>query len=72
MSRTVLTAYAESCAGPGWANQPIWVIEIDEAGNLYKECIQPDKQTHDMVALYATSQAAHLAMTRAVREREKK
>lgn len=67
MKRQIITAFAESAAGPGWANSPIWVIEQDEAGVLHKECIQPSKQNHEMATLYAVSQAAHLAMLRAVR-----
>ena len=63
---TVLTAYAEGASGPGWANQPIWVIVRDGNGALRQECIQPERQTAEMLTLYRISQSAHLAMTAAV------
>src|SRR5438552_91090 len=43
----IVTAYAESAAGPGWANSPIWVIVRRRDGNLRMECLQPDEQTRD-------------------------
>jgi len=63
----IVTAYAESAAGPGWANQPIWVIVRGRDGALREECIQPDEQTDWMYALYAVSAAAHGSMVKAVR-----
>jgi len=64
----VITAYAESAAGPGWANTPIWVILKSREGLVHIECLQPDMQTRDMHILYDISQPAHLAMSNAVRD----
>ena len=62
----VLTAFAQSAAGPGWANQPIRIIIRERDGGLREEWLQPDEQTAEELTLYAVSQAAHGAMTRAV------
>jgi hypothetical protein len=64
---TVLTAYAETAAGPGWGNSPVWLIVRSSLdGKIRQECLQPDEQSRDMYALYGVSQAAHVAMTKAV------
>lgn len=63
----VVTAWAESANGPGWANQPIWYLVEDDLGKRTVECLQPQEQTSEMRTLYAFSQVAHLAMTKAVR-----
>jgi hypothetical protein len=63
---TIITAYAEPAAGPGWANQPIWVILRDGNGKITEECIQPEDQTIDMAILYTVCAAAHRAMSVAV------
>lgn len=67
MNEHIVTAYAESADGPGWANAPIWVIIRQEDGTLCWECIQPKDQTAEMVILYKVSQAAHQSMVAAVR-----
>jgi len=59
-------AYAESSAGPGWANSPIWVVIQGRDGAMRLEAIQPEFQTDKMQALYSVSQSAHIAMTNAV------
>jgi hypothetical protein len=59
----VITAYAESCNGPGWANSPIWIIVQDETNKLRKECLQPEEQTKEMRLLYKISEQAHLQMS---------
>lgn len=64
----ILTAYAESCAGPGWANSPIWVIVRESDGTIVQHCLQPMEQTEEMYTLYGISQATHAAMTRAVKD----
>lgn len=65
---TIITAYAEPSAGPGWANQPIWVIVRGINGKIREECIQPVEQTVKMTTLYTICAAAHRAMTVAVEE----
>lgn len=64
----VVAAYAESAAGPGWGNRPIWVLIRNGGldGSHRMECIQPADQTSEMVTLYTVS--AHSAMTGAVRK----
>ena len=64
----IVTAYAESAAGPGWANQPVWVVVRSQLdGSVRIECLQPNEQSGEIQGLYAVSQAAHGSMTRAVR-----
>jgi hypothetical protein len=62
----VVAAWAESAAGPGWSNQPIWVLVKSRLdGALRIECLQPHEQTHELMTLYRVSEAAHRALTRA-------
>jgi hypothetical protein len=56
---TVICAYAQPAAGPGFANTPIILIVADGDGKLRRECIQPDEQTEGMYKLYAVCAAAH-------------
>ena len=65
---SIVTAYAESAAGPGWANTPIWLVVRDANQSLRMECIQPSEHTAAMHTLYKLSQAAHQAMSSAARE----
>ena len=67
----IITAYAESSSGPGWAtNQPIWVIVKNRlTGIIRKDCIQPRDQTEEMQILCKISEAAHVAMTNAVKRK---
>lgn len=68
----IVTAYADTCGGPGWANKPIWLIVRDQDGKLREECVQPDEQTTEMHILYEVSETAHRAMTFAARNKFKK
>ena len=63
---TIITAYAESAAGPGWANRPIWIIVRDVNGRIREECLQPGDQTIETNILYTICAAAHRAMVIAV------
>ncbi len=65
-TETIVTAFAEYAAGPGWANRPLWVIVRGEDQRLREECIQPQDQTAEMHALFRVSNAAHEAMKSAV------
>lgn len=68
----IITAYAESCAGPGWANSPVWVIKKDlETGKIFQDCIQPEDQTREMALLYPVSMHCHYIMTKEVEKIEK-
>ncbi len=61
---TIITADAESANGPGWANQPIWVVVKSRLdGAIRVECIQPNEQSREMLTLYRISEEAHKAMT---------
>ena len=51
----ILTAYAESCAGPGWTNTPLWIIVQDQSGKIRRECLQPEEQTLIMKILFSMS-----------------
>ncbi|AIV88501.1 hypothetical protein [Burkholderia pseudomallei] len=64
----VITAFAEPAAGPGWRNQPIWVIIRDGNGQLRQECIQPEQQTYEMLLLYRASYELHSSMTMAAND----
>jgi hypothetical protein len=63
----VVTAYAQHAHGPGWANQPVWVVVRSRLDGAYRlECLQPEDLTREIWALYEVSQAAHKAMMNAV------
>lgn len=64
----IVVAWAESAAGPGWANRPLWVIVLDGDGELRRECLQPDEQPEAAQLLYAINEATTAAMTKAIRE----
>lgn len=68
---TVLTAYAESARGPGWANAPVWLIVRSAAGALRQECLQPEEQTETMRLFYRVSEQAHHTMTAEATRRER-
>ena len=65
LSRTerVLAVVPEYCAGPGWANSPLWVHIVDHAtGTLRSECIQPEDQTPEQMTLFRIGAVAHAAL----------
>ncbi len=64
----VITAWAESCAGPGWANQPVWVLVQDATGKLRIECLQPCHQSSDMLTIFGFSSLASIRMKAAATE----
>jgi hypothetical protein len=65
----VVTAYAERANGPGWANQPIWVlIGMRGTNDVRRECIQPEHHTPAMGWLYTICEQAHLSMVAAVNQ----
>lgn len=63
---TIVTAYAQHASGPGWANQPVWVIVRDRSGDLREECIQPADQGHRTYVLYPVAAAMHRAFVSAI------
>lgn len=70
MAHRIVTVYAEPSADR--SNAPIWVITRDGNQQLHQECIQPDEQTPEMMALYAVSAACHASMCRAVEKGRRK
>ena len=61
----VVTAWAESAAGPGWSNSPLLVLIGNPDGKHRIEYLQPDDQTMVMVTLYGISSQVHESMRRA-------
>ncbi len=65
----IVAVFAESAHGPGWANQPLWVVVRSNLdGSFRRECIQPQDQTAEMLYLYRISEATHMAMKSAVQK----
>lgn len=69
---SIIIAWAESCSGPGWANQIVRVIIRKPDGELREDALQPTEQTNDMRALFSVSQAAAFSMVHAVETRRNK
>jgi hypothetical protein len=63
---TVVTAWGENCAGPGWSNWPAWVLIRERSGKLRIECIQPEEQSAAMVSVFPFSAQAAVSMRAAV------
>lgn len=74
MRDDVVTAWAESATGPGWANRIVWVLRRDAHGVLWIDSVQPDEQGVLLQALHGA--AASMARTvtdearRVLRERK--
>lgn len=69
LSRTerVLAVVPEYCAGPGWANSPLWVHIADHAtGMLRSECIQPEDQTPEQLTLFRIGADVHAALVNSI------
>jgi hypothetical protein len=60
----IVTAWAESASGPGWANQPVWVLVRSLSGDLRIECLQPEEQTPTMQTLHSISATVSGQMTK--------
>jgi len=63
---TIIAAYAQPSAGPGWSNHPLWLIIRDGNGNLREECLQPREQGPDARRLYGIAAEVHEAMLAAL------
>ena len=66
---TVLVAWAQSHAGPGWANYLVHFIVRGNDGKLREDALQPDEQTPEMATLFSVSKAAANSMTGVVEAR---
>lgn len=63
---SVVTAYADRHAGPGWRNAAVWVVVMDANKRLRRDCIQQDEMTDEMLVLFDVSHSAHKSMASAV------
>lgn len=63
----VVAAWGAHASGPGWNNQPLWILVRSRLGELREECLQPQQQTEAMRLLYDVSAVAMDGMTKAVR-----
>ena len=64
----IVSAWGECAAGPGWANQPLWVIVRSREGKLRMACIQPEDQTMEIHTLFKVSAVVSAQMCKAVEE----
>lgn len=64
---SIVAVAPERFAGPGWANAPLTVYVQDTGGKIRRECIQPDEMSAEIVYLFDVCNAAHIAMTAAVK-----
>lgn len=65
----VVAAWAEPAQGPGWSNQPTWVLirsRLD--GTLRLEGLQPGEASADVLKLYAISAVVSAQFTGAVND----
>ena len=63
----IVAVVPETCSGPGWKNQLIWV-HIVSFDNKYRcESIQFDSMTSEMCSLFKVCEAAHDSMKNAVK-----
>ncbi len=64
--KTVVTAWPENAAGPGWASKPVWVLTRDDYGEYHVKCLQPEEHNYDITVLYDAASAMNKAFTSAV------
>ena len=55
--RRLVSAWAERCSGPGWANYVIWTLWQLPSGLLSMSAIQPQEQTDEMRTLFNVAAA---------------
>jgi hypothetical protein len=49
----IVAVVPERAAGPGWSNAPVWVHIVGQSGQRYRcECLQPQEQTPELMALF--------------------
>ena len=63
---TIITAYCQPAAGPGWANAPVCLIVQNNDGKLRKETIQPDEQSLPIHQIYGICAMAHSMLMKEV------
>ena len=64
----IVTAWAEECSGPGWANRPIWILIARNGGGPHRvACLQPGEQGPILPSLHRPAAAMSKALTDHVR-----
>ena len=63
----IVAVWAESCSGPGWANQPVWVLVRALSGFLRIECLQPSEQSSVLLTCHRFAAELHTVMMREAR-----
>jgi hypothetical protein len=62
----VIAVIPQHAKGPGWANEPTWIV-IRGIGPTYREeCIQPEERTRELSALYNAGEAMMQSLIAAV------
>jgi hypothetical protein len=68
----LVTAWAETCRGPGFVNRVVWVLFHQSGTMSYKVvALQPEEQNERLVALFDVSSACSASMVSAVLGLEK-
>ena len=62
----IVAVVPEHCLGYGWSNSVVWVHISDYLGNIRTECVQPEEQAPEMLALFDAAAAMHVALIAAV------
>jgi len=62
----LVSAWAESCNGPGWSNRPVWYVVMKADQTYDMRAIQPQDQTLRMSTLCNVSDVVTRDMTQAV------
>jgi hypothetical protein len=66
----IVAVVPESCAGPGWANSPLWVhIVNSNLGTHRLECLQPDEQPEVARLLFRALEVLHTQVLHSVQMR---
>lgn len=69
----VLAVVPEFCAGPGWANTPVWVYIGNFSDKTFRqECLQPEEQSEEIGTLFSIGVATNAALIRAIKTMGKK
>lgn len=63
----IITAWAETCTGPGWHSRIVWILVMVGPGVYRVHAIQPEDQTPGMHTLFDISETVSRAMTAVVR-----
>ncbi len=58
---SIRAAVAARVSGPGWFNEPLFVIIRSNDGKYREECIQPSEMTTETAWLFSVAYAAHEA-----------